>query len=395
MVAKPIGRPKRFSEYDDLVKSLPKVMRNRPKYVNGIGVFRGAKGETVFIKIRLPKGAVYNGKSYKPGSPLEIKLGNRSSFSWKELEEIKDDMQGRADRGDALEQKAPMLFSEWSTDWLKRAKDRLRGYGTVKVHVDCQFDPNFGNQGLSDISTTGINKWIARRLSEAAPATVHRELSTLSSILGNAVKEGHIDTNPCTNVDKVKGVVGRQRFLDGDEINRILAAADGVADWLSDFLLWSLHSGMRKGETLAMQWSNVSTIRDNRKIILIPTSKSDQPRMVPCNATMAEILERQRDRKVDQNESVFPIPKMTLRRKWEKTRKDASLEDVTLHDFRRTHSTHAAVAGVDLRTLAARIGHTDLSMLEKHYAVVVGSAAINAADTIQATFDNMIGSKKV
>jgi integrase len=70
------------------------------------------------------------------------------------------------------------------------------------------------------------------------------------------------------------------------------------------------------------------------------------------------------------------------------------LEDVTLHDLRRTHSTHAAAAGVDLRTLAARIGHTDLSMLEKRYAVVVGSVAVNAADTIQATFDDMIGPKK-
>lgn len=215
----------------------------------------------------------------------------------------------------------------------------------------------------------------------------------MSSILGSAVKEGHLDTNPCTNADKIKGVVGRQRFLDGDEIRRILAAAEGVADWLSDFLLWSLHSGMRKGETLAMQWSDVGTIGDNRKLILIPTSKSDQPRMVPCNARMAEILERQRDRKVDQNESVFPIPKMTLRGKWERTRKDASLEDVTLHDLRRIHSTHAAAAGVDLRTLAALIGHNDLSMLQKRYAVVVGSTAMNAADTIQATFDNMIGPK--
>jgi integrase len=394
MVAKPIGRPKKYAEYEELVKGLPKVMRNRPKYVNGIGVFRGARGETVFIKIRLPKGAVHNGKSYKPGSSLELKLGNRSSFSWKQLEQIKDDMQGRADRGEPLEDNAPMLFSEWSAEWLKRANDRLKGFATPKGHVDGQFNPKFGNKGLSDISTSDINKWIARRMSEVSSSTVHREMGTLSSVFSGAVKEGHLDTNPCVLADKVKKGAGRQRFLDGDEITRILKTAENVADWLSDFLLWSLHSGMRKSETLAMQWSNVSTIGDNRKLILIPTSKSDQPRMVPCNAKMAEILERQHDRKVDQDKRVFPISKMTLRRKWEKTRKDASLEDVTLHDFRRTHSTHAAAAGVDLRTLAARMGHSNLTMLEKHYAVVVGSAAMNAADTIQATFDNMIGPKK-
>jgi|TARA_B100001971_G_C17849161_1_gene362491 hypothetical protein len=45
--------------------------------------------------------------------------------------------------------------------------------------------------------------------------------------------------------------------------------------------------------------------------------------------------------------------------------------------------------GVDLRTLAARIGHTDLAMLEKHYAMVVGSAEHEAAEKIQDTFDQM------
>jgi integrase len=40
---------------------------------------------------------------------------------------------------------------------------------------------------------------------------------------------------------------------------------------------------------------------------------------------------------------------MTLRRKWEKARKTAGLEDVTLHDLRRTHGTLAAAAGVDVR----------------------------------------------
>ena len=38
---------------------------------------------------------------------------------------------------------------------------------------------------------------------------------------------------------------------------------------------------------------------------------------------------------------------------------------------------------------AARIGHTDLAMLERHYAMVVGSAEREAADKIQVAFDNL------
>ena len=62
-----------------------------------------------------------------------------------------------------------------------------------------------------------------------------------------------------------------------------------------------------------------------------------------------------------------------------------------IHDLRRTHSTHSAAAGVDLRTLADRIGHSDMTMLHKHYAAVVGDRAVEAAETFQKAFDRMTG----
>ena len=126
----------------------------------------------------------------------------------------------------------------------------------------------------------------------------------------------------------------------------------------------------------------------------LPTSKSGQPRMVTCTATMKDILERQRGRQVDGDDRVFPVSAMTLRRKWEKARKEAGLEDVTVHDLRRTHSTHSAAAGVDLRTIAGRMGHTDLSMLHKHYAALVGDAESEAAIKIEAVFEKMFGPKE-
>jgi hypothetical protein len=70
------GRPSRFAEYDQLVASLPTVMEKRPKYLNGIGVFRGSRGITAWLKIRLPYGGILKGRSYPANSSVEIKLGN-------------------------------------------------------------------------------------------------------------------------------------------------------------------------------------------------------------------------------------------------------------------------------------------------------------------------------
>ena len=127
-------------------------------------------------------------------------------------------------------------------------------------------------------------------------------------------------------------------------------------------------------------------LSNDRQIVQVQKSKSDQPRIVVCTATMTEIIERQKQRKRDNDERVFPIARMTLRRKWEAARREAGLEDVTIHDLRRTHSTQAVVAGVDLRTLAGRLGHANLSMLAKHYAALVGSASEEAAAKIERAF---------
>jgi len=208
------------------------------------------------------------------------------------------------------------------------------------------------------------------------------------------MRAGKIEKNPCRHADPIKGIVARQRFLDGDELAKLLAEADGVADWLPDFILWCVHSGMRKGEAKALLWSDILTFEDGRTFAQVRTSKSDQPRIVSCTQTMNEVLERQKGRRVEGDDRVFPVSDSTLRGNWEKARKLADLEDVTLHDLRRTHSTHAAAAGVDLRTLAGRIGHTDLSMLQKHYAALVGSADAEAANTIGQVIDTMTGRKR-
>lgn len=389
MAIRPRGRPKKYSEYEELLSSLPRPMTKRPRYVSGIGIFRGTTGDTVWIKIRLPHGAIHNGKRHNPGSSLEVKLGDLSSWTWEELETERQAMQRKADRGEELEDAPTILFSEWASDWLKRAKVRLRGYGTVKIHVNSHFNPYFGNKVLSSITTSDINHWISERRSNAMPSTVKREIGTLGSIFNDAKRSGKIGINPCREADTIRGVVGRQRFLTHEEITKLIIAAEEIEEWLPDFILWCLHSGMRKGEIRALLWSDIQQIGDGPMIVNVRTSKSDQPRFVHCTETMIEILDRQDSRKIEEDDRVFPISAMTLRRRWEAARKQADLEDVTIHDLRRTHSTYAAAAGVDLNTLANRIGHSDLSMLQKHYAAIVGSAAAEAADTIQEVFKKL------
>jgi hypothetical protein len=112
------GRPRRYAGYEKLYASLPNVMSKRPRYLNGVGIFRGQRGDTAWAKIRLPHGSTSGGKSYDPGASLEIKLGALSSFTWEQLEAKRAELQGKADRGEPIETLRPLNFAEWADDWL-------------------------------------------------------------------------------------------------------------------------------------------------------------------------------------------------------------------------------------------------------------------------------------
>ena len=305
MTAKPRGRPKKYAEYDALVASLPRLMAKRPKYLNGIGVFRGAKSQTAWVKIRLTHGGLFKGRSYAKGAAAEIKLGNLSSWSWKELEAKHDELQGKADRAEPLEDEAPQLFSECATGWLERLKKRTRGYQTAEVHLNAHLLKAFGKKTLDAIRVGDFNSYISQRLSDAKASTVKREVDTLNAILNDAVKSGHLEANPGRHADKIKGITPRQRFLDAEEVVRLLTKAEEIADWLPDFILWCLHSGMRRGEVLWLLWSDVRKLPNDRQIMYVEHMDASflDPRARAGHPTTPRIIKPGRTRAEEHRQS--------------------------------------------------------------------------------------------
>lgn len=361
----------------------------RPTYREGIGVRRGKRGDTIWAKVQLPHGGSWNGKSYLPGRAVEIKLGRKSSISWEEAISRHAGLQARADGNQPLEDVPPTLFRDFSAQWMDRARGRPGGCATDETNLKVHILPFFGEKPLNAVKKADVNAWIALGLRKRAVSTVKRELNTLKAIFNDAVDAREILEIPCGRADKLSGSTARQRYLSAEEMVRLLTAAEEVEPWLRDVVVWALHSGMRRGEIQAMRWPDILDIPGGGKVVTLAKTKSGKPRSVICTTGMVEVLEHQAVRHVEGDDRVFPISAMTWRRRWEKAREKADLSDINFHDLRRTNATQAAVSGVDLRTLAARIGHTDLAMLEKHYAMVVGSAEHEAAEKIQATFDRL------
>jgi integrase len=395
---RPVGRPRRYAMFEEFEASLPDLMIKRPAYCDGIGIFKGATGSTVWVKIRMSRGGLYRGRSIPAGGSVEHKVGKRASWDWPQLIAERDRLQGLADRGEPLEPLEIETFAKYAEGWLERKKPTLKGYGVTRGHVVSALNPTFGKKALDVITVADVNRWIGKQSAKAKPATVQRQLSTFNAIINDAVRSGVIERNPTDRSDRIKGIEPRQRFVTGDEWRDILTAADKIereqeADkerkpqqirgWLRHYVTWAYESGMRRAEIHSLTWDRVRKVDEETTVIEVVSTKTGRPRFVTCTVEMVAIVASLR--KLDRAEGdcrLFPVSMTTLKRSLTELWKATGLEDVRLHDLRRTHATILLGLNINAREVAGRLGHSGTGMLSKHYAVDRGD--MEAARTFSA-----------
>ncbi|MBB4631216.1 tyrosine-type recombinase/integrase [Sphingosinicella soli] len=386
-----MGRPRRFAKFEEFEAALPRDMKKRASYCDGIGIFKGASSSTVWVKIRMPRGGTYRGRSIPVGGSVEHKLGKRSSWDWPQLVAERDRLQGLADRGEPLEAVVVETFSQYASSWLARKKPTLKGYGVTKGHINSALNAAFGKKALNAITVTDLNRWIGIQSEKLKPATVQRQLATFNAIMNDAVRSGVIERNPTERADRIKGIEPRQRFVTEEEWQKILKATEKIEQdqeenkertpqqirgWLRHYVVWAYNSGMRRGEIINLTWDHVRKIDDETTVIEVGNTKTGKPRFVTCTAEMEAILTalRKLDRAEGDNR-LFPVSMTTLKRALTRLWKATGLQDVRLHDLRRTHATILIQRNIDARTVAGRLGHSGTAMLAKHYAVDLGDMA--------------------
>ena len=229
------------------------------------------------------------------------------------------------------------------------------------------------------------------------------QLGTFKAVLNHAVKVGLLERNPADAAEPIRGIEGRQRFLGPDDLKSVFDAANRIEQefeerlkykeheikgWLPDFVLWAVHSGMRRQEILNIRLGDIIAGANGKSLVHIAHTKSGKPRNITCTDEMLAIIKRLKKlRRTKGDDRLFPVSLTTAKRKLNKLWRASGIEDVRLHDLRRTHATELVKGGVNLREVAGRLGHRDLAMLEKHYAVYLGDdEAAAAAQTAFASF---------
>ncbi len=229
-------------------------------------------------------------------------------------------------------------------------------------HTLKQLLPAFGHLTLFETTTDIVSDYRSERLKTVKPATVYQELALMRRMFNVARREWKwTKDNPVADLSFAVGNKNaRDRWLTEEQEQRLLDCATNPV-WLRALLIFALHTGMRKGEILNLQWREINFIR---KIVTVIKSKNGGKRSVPMSRTLYNMLQ---DIKVrDISGRVFPISDRSLREAFKTALEKAGIEDFRIHDLRHTFATRLVQNGVDLFKVKELLGHKTIAMTMRY-----------------------------
>ena len=164
-------------------------------------------------------------------------------------------------------------------------------------------------------------------------------------------------------------------------------------------------TGLRRGEICGLKWSDINfadgTLFVKRSVshkkgggVTVGETKTDASmRRILLPTSVATLLQEKRKHSV--SEWIFPhyanpsepLHPNSAYTKLKSLLSKANLPSIRFHDLRHTFATHAMQGGVDAKTLAGILGHTNASFTLNIYSHVTDTMRVQAA----AKIDRKIG----
>lgn len=143
---------------------------------------------------------------------------------------------------------------------------------------------------------------------------------------------------------------------------------------LKAIILLGLDSGMRRGETLTLDWKDIDFEASIIKILGTHT-KTQKTRCVPMTNRTKAVLSLLPN--FGEGGKVFPFN--DFKRSWATALRVAKIDRFHFHDLRRTFVTRLQTGGISIGIAAELAGHSRLETTQKHYTSTDNAAVIQDA----------------
>lgn len=304
-------------------------------------------------------------KRVKGGSPQRITLGRFPDMSIEQarvqaaaiLSEI-------ASGGNPAEikraHKAELTFAELFVIYLERhAKVRKKTADEDEQRYEQYLAKGLGRNKLSSIDRHVISALHDNITSMGRPAVANRVLALISTVFGRGLEWGIVKVNPCIGIRRNREV-SRDRFLQSDELPKFFQALELETNVTARDYFWiSLLTGARRANVLSMKWAEINL---SDAIWRIPETKNGTPQNIPLPLEAIQLLEQRKDQADNTSIYVFPGDGSTGHlvepfKAWKRILNRAGLEDLRIHDLRRTLGSWQAKTGASLVVIGKSLNH--------------------------------------
>ncbi len=238
-------------------------------------------------------------------------------------------------------------------------------------------------------------------------------------ILGTAVKWQLISTNPADNVDPPKVKKKEAEYYDEDEVLKMVKALEEEELKYKVSIMITIASGLRLGELMGLKWDNIdfenNTIDIEQANQYLPgqgtftkdPKNETSKRIISIPIPVMELLDKYRLEQIEKRlkcgdkwvdtDFIFtqwnglPMHPSTPSKWFAKFLKKHELRKITFHQLRHTSATILINAGLNIRALSSRLGHSNTSTTLNIYSHALKSADKTAADKMD---EIMFNSKK-
>ncbi len=275
-------------------------------------------------------------------------------------QEYHDDLKRRAWRDDKLGDKLTKTWEQACTRWFEE-KSAKKSIEDDKSRARW-LNQHLSGMYLNDITFDVVQVIAKKKQKEASNATANRHLQLLRAMLNMAVNEwGWLDRAPRIKLFKEKA--RNIRWITYEQARILLLE---LPKHLRAMAVLALCTGLRSGNILSMQWSQVDFAR---KIIIIAgdATKNEDPVGIPINDSAAVVLEG-----LIGNHETYVITyrgnpiKQASTRAWYKALKRAGILNFRFHDLRHTWASWMIQNGVPLLNLQELGNWKDASMVRKY-----------------------------
>lgn len=222
----------------------------------------------------------------------------------------------------------------------------------VRIHLS-----KIKNLKLSRIGRDDVRRAHAAA-TKISPASANRAVAIVSSVYNYAIDELGIYSgpNPAAKIKK-NYEAPRERFAQADEMPRLVAAM--AEDPQGDFFLLALLTGARRSNLQAMRKSELNL---EEGLWRIPETKNGTSQNVTLSPEAVIILRNRVEASDEREDFVFPGTGKTghltePKKAWARILKAAEIEDLRIHDLRRTLGSWQAKTGASLTIIGKSLNH--------------------------------------